>query len=154
MLLEECGADGSGPGPGDAVLLGWTGTEPEAERGLLSRLVESGTFIIGIGPEPTTEAAQQQLAALDDAMFRKFFAGSPIKRTGRERFVRNVLIAIGNSGDKTLAPTAEALVNDESSLVSDTARWALGRLVKLDENQEPYNPSAQPTTDSVKGETP
>ena len=96
----------------------------------------------------------QQLAALDDAMFRKLFAGSPIKRTGRERFVRNVLIAIGNSGDRTLAPTAEALANDESSLVSDTARWALGRLVKLNENQEPYNPSAQPTTDSVKGETP
>ena len=95
----------------------------------------------------------QQLAALDDAMFRKLFAGSPIKRTGRDRFVRNVLIAIGNSGDRTLAPTAEALVNDVSSLVSDTARWALGRLAKLDENQEPYDPSAQPTTNAGKGET-
>jgi epoxyqueuosine reductase len=68
------------------------------------------------------------LAALDDAAFRKMFAKSPVKRTGRDRFVRNVLIAIGNSGDATLAPSAERLLADPSPLVRGTAVWALGRL--------------------------
>ncbi len=69
-----------------------------------------------------------QLAALDDAGFRKLFAGSPIKRTGRERFVRNVLIAIGNSSDAALAQTAEQLLTDASAVVRGAAVWALGRL--------------------------
>jgi epoxyqueuosine reductase len=69
-----------------------------------------------------------QLACLDDAAFRKFFVGSPIKRTGRDRFVRNVLIAIGNSNDAALASTAEQLLGDASALVRGAAVWALGRL--------------------------
>lgn len=69
-----------------------------------------------------------ELAALDDAEFRQVFAGSPIKRTGRDRFVRNVLIAIGNSGAADLAPTAEHLTADASPLVRVAAIWALGRL--------------------------
>jgi epoxyqueuosine reductase len=69
-----------------------------------------------------------ELALLDDAAFRKFFAGSPIKRTGRDRFVRNVLIAIGNSNDAALAGTAEQLLADASALVRGAAVWALGRL--------------------------
>ena len=68
------------------------------------------------------------LAALDDAGFRKVFAGSPIKRTGRDRFVRNVLIAIGNSGAGELAATARGLLEDPSPLVRAMAVWALGRL--------------------------
>ncbi|MBC8339587.1 MAG: tRNA epoxyqueuosine(34) reductase QueG [Rhodospirillales bacterium] len=68
------------------------------------------------------------LAALDDAGFRKFFSGSPIKRTGRERFVRNVLIAIGNSGDKDLLDTAAALTDDSSPLVAEAAAWAAEQL--------------------------
>lgn len=68
------------------------------------------------------------LAALDDAEFRAFFSGSPIKRTGRDRFVRNVLIAIGNSADATLAPAAERLVDDPSPLVAKAARRAVKRL--------------------------
>ena len=68
------------------------------------------------------------LASLDDAGFRQVFAGSPIKRIGRDRFVRNVLIAIGNSGDGTLADTAERLLHDASPLVRGMAVWALGRL--------------------------
>ena len=68
------------------------------------------------------------LARLDDAAFREVFAGSPVKRTGRDRFVRNVLVAIGNSGDPALAPTAEALLADASPLVRGTAVWALSRL--------------------------
>src|SRR5438034_4104686 len=69
------------------------------------------------------------LARLDDAAFRKLFSKSPIKRTGRDRFVRNVLIAIGNSGDAALAPEAERLLADASPLVRGAAVWALGRLL-------------------------
>ena len=69
-----------------------------------------------------------ELARLDDAAFRALFAKSPVKRTGRDRFVRNVLIAIGNSGDAALAPQAERLLGDASPLVRGAAVWALGRL--------------------------
>ena len=68
------------------------------------------------------------LAMLDDADFREVFAGSPVKRTGRDRFIRNVLIAIGNSGDGALAPRAETLLDDPSPLVRAMAVWALARL--------------------------
>ncbi len=69
------------------------------------------------------------LAALDDESFREVFAGSPVKRTGRDRFVRNVLIAIGNCGDGSLAPRAEALLGDASPLVRAMAVWACARLL-------------------------
>jgi epoxyqueuosine reductase len=69
------------------------------------------------------------LARLDDESFRALFKGSPIKRIGRDRFVRNVLIAIGNSGDSALAPEAERLLDDESPLVRAMAVWALRRLL-------------------------
>ena len=69
------------------------------------------------------------LARLDDANFRALFSKSPVKRIGRERFVRNVLIAIGNFGDATLAPEAERLLDDASPLVRGAAVWALGRLL-------------------------
>jgi epoxyqueuosine reductase len=68
------------------------------------------------------------LAQLDDAAFRAFFAGSPIKRIGRDRFVRNVLYAIGNSGDAALVPTVTALLADPSAVVQAAARWALAQL--------------------------
>jgi epoxyqueuosine reductase len=68
------------------------------------------------------------LARLDDAAFRALFAKSPVKRTGRDRFVRNVLIAIGNSGDAAFASAAEPLLHDASPLVRGAAVWALGRL--------------------------
>jgi epoxyqueuosine reductase len=68
------------------------------------------------------------LVRLDDAAFRKMFAKTPVKRTGRDRFVRNVLIAIGNSGDATLVPEAEQLLGDDAPLVRGAAVWALGRL--------------------------
>jgi epoxyqueuosine reductase len=69
-----------------------------------------------------------ELVQLDDAGFRRRFAGSPIKRTGRDRFVRNVLIAIGNSGEPGLAALAEERLADPSPLVRAMAVWALGRL--------------------------
>src|SRR5439155_17333218 len=69
------------------------------------------------------------LVRLDDAAFRALFAKSPVKRTGRARFVRNVLIAIGNSGNPALAAEAERLLDDEAPLVRGAAVWALSRLV-------------------------
>jgi len=69
-----------------------------------------------------------ELAALDDAAFRALFAGSPIKRIGRDRFVRNVLVAIGNSGDSTLHPVAARLTGDANCVVAEAAMWACDRL--------------------------
>lgn len=68
------------------------------------------------------------LAGLDDAAFRTRFSGSPIKRIGRDRFLRNVLIAIGNSGDPELIAAIEPCLDDPASLVRGAAIWALGRL--------------------------
>jgi epoxyqueuosine reductase len=70
-----------------------------------------------------------ELVQLDDAAFRRRFAGSPIKRTGRDRFVRNVLIAIGNSAEPGLAALVEARLADPSPLVRAMAVWALRRLL-------------------------
>jgi epoxyqueuosine reductase len=71
-----------------------------------------------------------ELAALDDAGFRARFSGSPVKRIGRDRFVRNVLYAIGNSGDPALLPRAAALRQDADAAVADAARWAMARLTQ------------------------
>ena len=71
------------------------------------------------------------LAALDDAAFRQLFTGSAAKRLGRDRFVRNVLVAIGNSRDTALATCAEARLGDTSPLVRAMAIWALGRLAPV-----------------------
>jgi len=68
------------------------------------------------------------LAALDDAGFRQVFAGSPVKRVGRDRFIRNVLIALGNSGGLEPLAAAERLVDDPSPLVRAMAAWAVRRL--------------------------
>jgi epoxyqueuosine reductase len=70
-----------------------------------------------------------ELVRLDDVQFRSVFAKTAIKRTGRDRFVRNVLIAIGNSGDTSLAREAEQLLDDASPLVRGAAVWALGQLL-------------------------
>lgn len=69
-----------------------------------------------------------ELVALDDAEFRVFFSKSPVKRIGRNRFVRNVLYAIGNSGDAALKPAAARLVADADPTVAEAARWAMARL--------------------------
>ena len=69
------------------------------------------------------------LASLDDAGFREVFQGSPVKRVGRNRFVRNVLYAIGNSGKISLIPTCEALMQDADSTVQDAAGWARARIL-------------------------
>jgi epoxyqueuosine reductase len=69
-----------------------------------------------------------ELVALDDASFRARFAGSPIKRIGRDRFVRNVLYAIGNSGSPALLSHAVALRHDLDPTVAEAAEWAIKRL--------------------------
>ena len=69
-----------------------------------------------------------ELLPLDDAAFRARFGGTPIKRTGRDRFLRNVLIAAGNSGDESLVPQVEQRLSDASPLVRAMAVWALSRL--------------------------
>lgn len=69
------------------------------------------------------------LLTLDDAAFRSFFSGSPVKRIGRDRFVRNVLIAAGNSGRAALVPACTALLEDGSPVVRAMAVWAVSRLV-------------------------
>lgn len=72
--------------------------------------------------------ALADLLALDDTGFRQVFSGSPIKRIGRGRMVRNAAIAAGNSGDRSLRPRLMALASDESPMVADAARWALEQL--------------------------
>ncbi|SFJ68623.1 epoxyqueuosine reductase [Bradyrhizobium sp. cf659] len=74
-----------------------------------------------------------ELARLDDAAFRALFTKSPVKRIGRDRFLRNVLIAIGNSGEATLAEEARRLLDDASPLVRGAAVWALAQLLPRQE---------------------
>jgi epoxyqueuosine reductase len=86
------------------------------------------------------------LVRLDDAAFRALFAKSPVKRIGRARFVRNVLIAIGNSGDASLADEAERLLDDEAPLIRGAAVWALGRLdrAKFERNARTHAAESDP----------
>jgi epoxyqueuosine reductase len=86
-----------------------------------------------IGYQPQVGAPLlAELAVLDDAGFRARFAGSPIKRIGRDRFARNVLYAIGNAGMPQLRGVAAALRDDPDPAVADAARWAVARLVPGD----------------------
>jgi epoxyqueuosine reductase len=92
-----------------------------------------------------------ELARLNDAQFRAMFAKTAIKRTGRDRFVRNVLIAIGNSGDVSLAGEAERLLDDVSPLVRGAAVWALGKLLPR-EKFAALSKRKPETDDSVRDE--
>jgi epoxyqueuosine reductase len=82
--------------------------------------------------ETLAAPALADLANLDDTTFRHLFARTAIKRTGRDRFLRNVLIAIGNGGDAALAPSAERLLSDDAEIVRGAAVWAIARLVPRD----------------------
>ena len=84
-----------------------------------------------IGREDLNAPRLQALAALDDSSFRTMFSGSPIKRIGRNRFIRNVLIAIGNSRDSALRPSADALRSDPDPIVAEAAEWAVEQLSGL-----------------------
>ncbi len=89
---------------------------PTIEAGLMARIELAR-------PRPA------DFAALDDGAFRRVFSGSAVKRLGRDRFIRNVLIAIGNSGDSALAASARGLLGDRSPLVRAMAIWALAQLL-------------------------
>ncbi|MEM6497966.1 MAG: tRNA epoxyqueuosine(34) reductase QueG [Pseudomonadota bacterium] len=81
----------------------------------------------------TDDPPLAELLVLDDAAFRKRFAGTPVKRTGRDRFLRNVLIAVGNSGDRSLKDAVVGLMRDASPLVRAMAVWAAARLCEPEE---------------------
>jgi epoxyqueuosine reductase len=85
-----------------------------------------------IGPDIAAPPLAE-LLQLDDAAFRRRFAGTPLKRTGRNRFVRNVLIGAGNSGDRSLMRFIEPLMDDASPLVRAMAAWASGQLCRPDQ---------------------
>ena len=91
------------------------------------------TRLAALGPGNSLPLAE--LLALDDAAFRRLFAGTPVKRTGRDRVVRNALIAAGNSGDASLLPAVERLLDDGSPLVRAMAVWALQRLAEPEQWQ-------------------
>ncbi|MBI1213377.1 MAG: tRNA epoxyqueuosine(34) reductase QueG [Alphaproteobacteria bacterium] len=93
-----------------------------------------------------------ELARLDDAAFRQFFSGSPIKRTGRDRFVRNVLIAIGNSKLPQFIPIVEDLLTDEAAVVRGAAIWALDRLSPAHAASEKQKRLAEETDPQVREE--
>lgn len=94
-----------------------------------------------------------ELLKLDEHQFRQRFAGTPVKRTGRDRFVRNVLVAAGNSGDAALLPLVRALLDDSSALVRGMAVWALLRLATQDEfDRERKRRAAVETDDGVIAE--
>jgi len=77
---------------------------------------------------PETMPALAELLQLDDAAFRKFFAGSPVRRAGHVRFLRNVLVATGNSGDGALVPLVVAHLHHDDPLLRGMAVWALSKL--------------------------
>ena len=91
-----------------------------------NKFARAATEMRYIDPGPPPDLAD--LAGLDDAAFRARFSGSPVKRIGRDSFVRNVLYAIGNSGLARLRPIAARLADDPAPVVADAARWALARL--------------------------
>lgn len=89
---------------------------------------------------------------LDDASFRTAFSGSPVKRIGRYRFLRNVCIAAGNSGDAGLAPKLTALLDDPAATVRGAAVWALAELAPADARQEAAARAARETDPTVQDE--
>ncbi|OKH88246.1 4Fe-4S ferredoxin [Thalassospira sp. TSL5-1] len=88
---------------------------------------------------PRAELTAPRLADfldMDDAAFRAFFTGSPIKRIGRAKFLRNVLIAIGNAGDRQVLPHLRALLKDPAAVIRASVVWALFRLMTTEEFAE------------------
>lgn len=105
--------------------------------------------------KPREDLKEPELAlllALDDAAFRALFSGSPVKRIGRDRFVRNVLIAAGNSGEDSLIPACKALAHDPSPTVRAMAVWALSRLMTAEELATFANECGPETEEEVVSE--
>jgi epoxyqueuosine reductase len=98
-----------------------------------NKFAQAGREIKLAGRDELRRPSLADLARLDDSEFRRLFSKSPVKRIGRDRFVRNVLIAIGNSGDPTLPDEAKRLLEDGSPLVRGAAVWALSQLIDREE---------------------
>jgi len=92
------------------------------------------------------------LLTLDDAGFRAFFSGSPVKRIGRDRFIRNVLVAAGNSNDASLLPACRRLLGDLSPLVRGAAVWALSQLAAPEDFSALSDAAQSESDDAVKAE--
>jgi epoxyqueuosine reductase len=93
-----------------------------------NRFAQASRHIAFAEREALASPPLSELAMLDDAGFRALFSASPVKRIGRNRFARNVAIAIGNSGEKALLPAAAHLAADSDPVVAEAGAWALGRL--------------------------
>jgi epoxyqueuosine reductase len=93
-----------------------------------NKFAEAGREMLFHARDETDNPPLDELLQLDDAAFRKRFAKTPVKRTGRARFVRNVLVAAGNSGDRNLMESVKPLLRDDSALVRGAAVWAMARL--------------------------
>ena len=124
-----------------------------------SRLIQASSVKVaaprcGAGPNVTAALVpprwMAELAALDDPSFRALFSKSPVKRIGRDRFVRNVLYAIGNSGDAAMMAVVEPLLADPSPMVRGAAVWATGRLAP--ERRATLRPGLAETDESVLAE--
>lgn len=98
-----------------------------------NKFAQAGREIKLAAREQLRAPSLAELSRLDDAAFRALFAKSPVKRIHRDRFIRNVLIAIGNSGDATLIADAERLLRDDSALIRGAAVWALSQLMARNE---------------------
>ena len=129
------GAPNKPPAPAEVPVLPTARSDP-VERKLVRRLAP---FRVALrldlwkgSPHPDlTTPLLAELAALDDAAFRAKFSGSPIKRIGRDRFVRNVAIAIGNSAAPALLPASQALTEDADPVVAEAGGWAVARLLSF-----------------------
>jgi epoxyqueuosine reductase len=93
-----------------------------------NKFAQEGREALLSARESSNNPPLEELLGLGEEQFRARFKGSPVKRTGRDRFIRNVLVAAGNSGDATLFPKVSALLEDASPLVRGMAVWAAGRL--------------------------
>lgn len=102
--------------------------------------------------EATDAPSLGALLALDDEAFRAMFSGSPVKRIKRRRFLRNVLIAAGNSGDAALVPAVQELLGDEEPLIRGAAIWALYQLAPENARAEKLNRAPDETSEDVLSE--
>jgi epoxyqueuosine reductase len=118
-----------------------------------NKFAQTGREIKLAARENLRAPALAELVRLDDLGFRALFSKSPVKRVGRDRFIRNVLIAIGNSDDASLADAAKRLLDDESALVRGAAVWALSQLMPNDEfDSFAADNSRRETDDGVRAE--
>lgn len=98
-----------------------------------NKFAQAGQEVKLVAREDLDAPPLKELCRLDEGGFRALFSGSPVKRIGRNRFVRNVLIAIGNSGDASFLPDVQRLLGDDSALVRSMAVWALSRLAEAEQ---------------------